>query len=469
MSPRARSGLCGLALTAALVGCLGPYVYLARHAHPVADDYSHALKSRQAGYLASVADIYVTWSGRYSSNVLILQNPILWGSRAWYRAVPPVLIVLTVLGFYALFTAVFRASVGTITRVNLALALTLAYLFHMPSVAEGLYWYTGAVTYHAAHVLFLVYASLLVRFFARRPRGGPLALAALGGLVIALVGFNEIVMLMTIAFHLIGVWRSRTSERGVRAAWGVLLAVSVLAALALALAPGNAVRAAHFARSHDLVMSLAFTAMQTIRFFFEWFSSAPLLLGSILLVPLVRTLSSVNSPLSRGLALSPPIAFLLLPAVLVISVFPAYWATGILGQHRSVNTGYFFFLLAWLVNVVSWVGSLDLKGAGLVTSPPARALIVCAAVGSMAFTHNGYSAAYDLVRGTARQFDAEMTRRVDLIHEATRANRGSVVVARLEARPRSLFVVDLARDPDHWINRGAAEFLGGPGLSLATD
>src|SRR5262249_41882900 len=147
------------------------------------------------------------------------------------------------------------------------------------------YWYTSAATYQLWVVPALAQVALVIRYgrLERPTIGDRLMLGLAGVLLIAVAGFNEVVMLMMLLLY--AVWfawgvRERSADRFRIAGF---FAVILVCAAAVLLSPGNAVRQSMYSGvRHQLVRSAGWTALQTLRFGANWLSSGALLAAAIL-------------------------------------------------------------------------------------------------------------------------------------------------------------------------------------------
>ena len=99
---------------------------------------------------------------------------------------------------------VYRKQIEKINKINLSLSVTVFYLFVMPNIAEGIYWFTGAVTYQLSVILIITYAALLYRYLNERYLFGKTFHYLLNVIILILIiGFNEIAMLLMLFSHLI--------------------------------------------------------------------------------------------------------------------------------------------------------------------------------------------------------------------------------------------------------------------------
>src|SRR5258708_920952 len=166
------------------------------------------------------------------------------------------------------------------------------------------------------------------------PRIARLAIAFL--LLVAVAGMNEVAMLLMVVFYAV-VLVAALADRRPRlvATAAVMAAGAVVSGLVVWLAPGNSVRSAMYTVRHDLARSLALTALQTSRFGAAWATRGPLVRASLLYLPVGASLArraSFSRAMTRFEVAALGVCACLTPP---IAVFPPYWATGVLGQHRT--------------------------------------------------------------------------------------------------------------------------------------
>src|SRR5262249_43910868 len=218
-----------------------------------------------------------------------------------------------------------------------------------------------------------VHAAWMIRFVPGQFRDRLTGAAAVL-LVPAVVGMNEVVMLlMVVSYGLLLLASILDGRRRIAVIAAATLVVALASGAVVWLAPGNSVRSAMYPGRHALVRSIALTAAQTLRFGATWATSGSLLLTTVLFLPAAvviardaaafRAISPVRvGALAAGLALIIPIA-----------VFPAYWSTGVLGQHRTISVAFLVFLLLWFTLLIALyaVGALP-EPAGLIVDRRVR-------------------------------------------------------------------------------------------------
>jgi hypothetical protein len=238
----------------------------------------------------------------------------------------------------------------------------------------------------------------------------------------------------------------------------LLFIVSLIASLLVICSPGNEVRAASFPERHQLLHSLLYSIAQSLRFLALWICDIPLLIASFLYIAFEKCFL-----FKHKLYISPIILISLLPLVIFISAFPAYWSTGILGQHRTLNVGYFFFLLLWFINLSAWSEYFkNKKFIAIASNFSAKYFIVLFTL--MIFftfvTRNGNTALNDLFSGKAKKFDTEMKHRYAFLKAAHIRSEKNCLLDSLINKPASVFVLDISNDKNDWMNRGMAAYFG---------
>lgn len=446
-----------------LVIAVIPYVYISQYSNPISDDFTYALKGRNPGIFNTALSEYQNWNGRYISNLFVLLNPISNNSFVCYKLTGVLMTLLSIGSLYYVIRALTITVIKKIDALTISLAVTLLYLYQMPIISEGVYWYTGAVTYQLGIISFLIYLGSFVMFFRGKfVFGNKIAhLILLVILLFVTVGFNEIIMISTFLFSLIFFLITHLNKLRNKGAALLLLLASFAFCCIVYFAPGNSVRESYFPDNHQLFSSLGYSFAQVVRFFFKWISSAPLLLISFLYYFLNKKLSSEIGVFKNSFYLNKYTSLLLLFLVIFIGVFPAYWSTGILGQHRTVNISYFLFIIMWFINLTVFynLSMVEIKEKGSILKWGMYFLIWS----SLVFTKNGYNVLDDLFSGNAAQYDVQMNTRYSIIADAkSRGDLETIYFDPIANKPKSLFVLDITDDPHNWRNRGYAVFFDIP-------
>ncbi len=438
-----------------LLAALTPYIYLSFFTHPVADDYFFpALKLNEALFLKHLK-LYLEWNGRYFSNALSIVNPLYYDPD-FYKLIPVAIILLSIASIYYFFRA--ATLFPHLSVLNGSIFFFLLYLFNTPSLSEGIYWFSSSITYQAGIIFALMYFGLLCNYFRENyfiNKTFHLLLSVI--FLFAAVGFNEVQMLLLLIFHvacLPFVLKQKKMETGML----IFISICFVSCLFVLFAPGNAIRRtmlhSNFENNHQLVHSLRYTFLQTGRFIWEWISNIPFIISSLLLLLISSSHRDKFFLLSKN-PFKPVVSLLLLAGIVAACIFPAYWETSILGQHRTVNVACFFFLLWWFICILSYADKIkilfSLKRWLTIT-------VLFVLLLSMFAAKNGRNVFTDVVYGKAKEYDKQMNERDSILFLPE--NKMSVVLLKpLRNIPKSIFVLDLSNDSAFFTNTDHARYF----------
>ncbi len=394
----------------ALVLGMVPYLWIAFFSFPSADDFCATLLSDQASdAFQNAANLYSGSNGRYAVNFLLWFSPLREASLTGYQLWAFGLLLLSLFSLHRLL-AVFPGGGRDTLWVRLAanFGWHLVFLSGMPDLAEGVYWQAGATAYLGGQALLFLHLSF---FFRAHQQTSFLHTAGLFLTLILAMGFYEVQTVGLALFYAITLaWKLATGRKSGLWFYGLTF-FSIALAVIVYLAPGNAVRAAHYPDSGRLLYSVAMSFLQTLRFLGEWLAYAPLWtgIGLCLVVPAKLPQLPFRLPAKRALLIGGLIVFL--------SAFIPYYTTGTLGQHRTINAAYGAFLLLALV----WAFSLRQRfGEHPYMAPlhtyKARVMMSAFFISAVCFTGNGYLVSSDLLQGRASAYlEAQQHREAEIL------------------------------------------------------
>lgn len=429
-----------------------PYVYISRYTNPVADDFVYGARAEANALSTLLIPEYFNANGRYVSNIFAFLNPIGYHSFFIYKLVPVVLIILILLSTYALVRIMMGKDQSNIESFTISLLFSGLFFYQMPILSEGIYWYSGAVTYQLGTVFMITYLSMLVLFtqgrFFFKSKAFHIVLLTL--LLIAGIGFTEIHMIAFLLFSCISLFIAIKHKLRCKPLFIYLLIITCIFSGIMFFSPGNDNRASLFVNNHRFLYSLALACAQTLRFFLEWTASIPLLALSFLYYFLNKKLSENNHLFSVSFYLSPFYSVAMLFVVIFIAVFPPYWATGILGQHRTVNVAYYLFLMMWFINLTVCYNFYknELPDVQFINRQLQSILLMVTLV-ALFFSKNGYDILTDIFYGKAQAYDVQMTSR----YAQLQAPADTIYFNPIQDPPKSLFLYDVKEDPADWLNQ----------------
>jgi len=455
-----------LLFTVIILLVIGRFVLVSSMVHPYADDWSYTVSGMREPLMERLATEYHRWNGRITSNILVLNNPMVLGLERGlplYRTVPVVMILLTFAGAFALWRALFGARVPLWTGLLVCGCYVVVFLHVMPDPGEGIYWYTGSVTYQLPNALLLFLMAGWLRWQQRDH--GVSRWALLGGnmlLTVFIALSNEVHMVLLLLAHVALFIGTRYTKGGWDPVLGAFAVLSFALALIMILAPGNEVRAGQYLERGQLFRSVLYAGLQTGRFIITWVFDPILILAAMAWVAFDRShepLSNFRYTFRLPLALS-------ITAVFVVMFLP-YWGTGILGQHRTVNVAFFLFFPAWLLSLSAWDRAVGrLRWPQLFKQPSSLGMVLVALFVMCQVWGTGARVNGDLWNDTLADYDRGIRSRYAVIMSAVSRGDSTVQIPAVRPMPTSIRITDEGPDPDHWGNRALARYMGSDALDI---
>ncbi|RTQ47466.1 hypothetical protein EJV47_18760 [Hymenobacter gummosus] len=464
-----------------LVLGLLPFVVLSFYSHPALDDYSDALLRNRLGFWEAQRNLYLTWTGRYTTSLLLTElSPVYYRWMGIYWLVP--LGALLVLGgsLYVLLSTLTGSFWRRSTRLLASGIIVVLWLLRASSIAEVLYWYNGVAVYTLPTALLLLWLAAMLRYWqAPRPAAARWLLVAL--LSVALAGTNEFLALG--ALSIVGLlWLWELVRRGHRHyALLILLALLGLAVAVSFLAPGNMQRASTINRVIPLYWIALGSIGSSAYMLLNWLSNGVLLIGTALVLPALGRLAAAPNVRLRWLSrIHPVLMALMLVGILVLMSIPSYWATGGMMPLRARAMLYFVFIISWFVLIINVLIYRHQSLNHPVTRYIRRSYVWPARLSSLLWlwllvylatdhnvrllrenmgqgSNNAIVAYRDWFSGEARSYHAEQTRRYQLL-ASNHAQR--IQLSPLKATPPSLLYYDITTDSTYWGNIVYARYFG---------
>lgn len=234
-----------LALTLITAAAVLPFLLLSYYNHPFMDDYYNAANVRATGLWAQQIELYLRWTGRFSSSLLVTAaNPLVYGWYDGFRWTPAITLLATLGTTYLGLRTLSQRKLPR-TQAALAAAIFLLFYLHMiPDPYSAIYWFTGSVVYHVAGLTLL-----LVFIASERARQTTKVWSRLSWQMVSafcaivVTAANEMTMLhllLGLTLLLVVSWYRRQWPQ-VRW-WSALLLLTLVVAIVTVVAPGNYVR-----------------------------------------------------------------------------------------------------------------------------------------------------------------------------------------------------------------------------------
>lgn len=426
------------------------YFYFCFFAHPIGDDFVNSSSVIKNGILPTCNQLYFGWSGRYSSNLLLSVNPIVFGSFLGYQLALLFILFHFIGSVYWLCKLLYKA-IHPLQIWILTLLISLVYLTVLPTISEGIYWFGASATYQVANNLFLNYFGLIL--LNKRTKKSSLIFKVnsviLLGLALIIIGFNEVILVYLLCFNFLYFGMKLLKKEDIPLSV-FMVAIPIIGAAFAVFAPGNSVRSSFFDNNHDLLNSIGMSIAQTGRFSLKWLLSPSMILVSILFIAQFDSIKNKIPLLKRAMTLDLKFTIPLLFLPIFVAAILPYWSTGILGQHRTMNAAWLVFLMLWFINLsviakaitstieskLNWISFHKNKFASLLYI-------------SFLATGNGFYLFSDLLQNKQFAFDAEMkAREKELLVE-----KPIYYFNILKNPSETLMVYDLSEKSDNYINR----------------
>lgn len=453
-------------LLALTFGLVAPFFILSFFDNPSIDDYSFALKNFEHGYWGAQASAYENWNGRYFASFLLCTNPLVFDAPIIYKIIPVVLLFLTIHSFYYFFNSILSGE-HKLHSLIFSFLIAFLYLNNMPSLVQGVYWASGAITYHLASTLILYLISNLV-ILLRSPDASLFLLKFIcGALVIATCGSNETAMIaVSLLLILFVVFGFVTKKRNVGFVLFLLL-IAFFCSWIMATSPGNSIRDLGFLNPNK--RNVSFTIISSIKTFaiqaFHWAQSTQFILVGLIFMVLLFKTRIVFQKMNRTLF----ILLLLIVfggGVVAATYSPGFWSTGIVAPTRTINASFWLFVILW-ITILIFISSFLLQKFPSIKTKKLDAICVLCFIGlilTIKPTGNYYIACNDIISGKAFNYNYEWNQRIKkmkLADKNTICNIPSFTVF-----PSSIFNEDITNDDLNWNNKEFAKYYGVSGVRV---
>ncbi|MCL2546989.1 MAG: hypothetical protein FWE06_07335 [Oscillospiraceae bacterium] len=389
----------------------------------------------------TVADNYMEWQGTFTAIALFsLQPAVLFGHDAY-----PLTMLFTLFALIGATAFMLKTILGKEWLLPCLLMLTVSIQF-VPHIAQGFFWYNGAVFYTFFYSLMLVSLALKIRLF--RNGGGAAKIGSVALLSFLIGGGNLVTALLAlqinVIFLLFLLWEYRGRLKECVSKWRPQAIFAAALALGFAInvvAPGNAVRGGDFGGLRAALTSIIMSIGIAARDILVWTNPA-IVVMLLLALPLMWRLAQNTDFSFKAPLLVLAVSFLLFASQNV----PPWYSMAYTGPPRLRNI--VFFSYVWLLfgnafYVLGWVAkNFELRPIA-VRSVRAwhKPALLCAGLfllsgAFFAFRHSTATwATYDDIRhGRVRQFLVEHNERQALLHSSD----PSVTLAAFSSPPFSL-------------------------------
>ena len=418
-----------------------PLFLLSFYNHPCNDDYGNSYQDITLGFLKSQVFWYKSWQGRYFDNLLIYFNPLVFRIYWAYKLHVVWLLLLTFVSLTWFLKVVFKGS-GAFFRITILSVFGFAFYLRMPDISQGLMWQEGGYCYYIPSIITFLLLGSVISFYQTNKRIY-IVFAILSAA--AIIGTNEIHLIFTdiLSFFLF-IYFLNKKERNIPA---ILLLISCFIFSCIEVfAPGNFARSNAFKNNLEIMSSVVNSIKYGLFDLAHWLPFiVPVM---VLLFHILMKKLYVTDTFYKLFKINPLFPLLFALVIPMIGPFLIFLAEGMPPALRSVDPTYFYFLSTLIYFTVTLVYYLKSNNKTVILPSYVRIFALAIVIFLSFFRTNNITNAYsDLLTGTAKKFNDEMTKRYVTI---TSSGNDTCTIEAIKNIPKTLEFDELPIDTTDW-------------------
>lgn len=416
---------------------------------------------------------YYGWEGNWSSIILWLIPPNIWGEKVY--CITAWIALFHLCGSIIYFGSYYMQKFLNANRLYQAIVSILVCFFviqYMPSIKNGVFWYTGMINYTVPFSLCIM-SFVWIDKYMNIGYFRYLVLTTIIFMYLGGAGYTPIVLAFEVFLLFMMLYLLKGEFRRKKRMWGVFIpfVLLIVGFVISALSPGNAIRGGD---SYFLDIPRIFTTVTEClrRGFvgiFEWFLTVRPL---ILIIPLLVILTWEQIDIKQTkIKFEHPI----LVSTVLFLVASSIYAPEIYSQSSVSggvpNTVYFTFLLTCIIEIIYLTCYVKVRyvktGASFITENLLLKLRVAIVAGEIFFcivagrfligNMSGYMC-YDFIKtGQLRDFEYQMQERLEILHNPEIKN---AVVPEMNNEQGPFMHMALLKNPEAYTNRATARYYG---------
>jgi hypothetical protein len=421
-----------------------PFLFLCLFNHPSADDYCNTNLTLDMGIGNANIYLYKTWTGRYSSTLLLTINPLIFHSFWGYKMISFFIIAITIGVNFLLISMIINSS-PLMIKMCLTVLLTIIYFLDVPNSIQAFYWMASTLSYQLSGCLIILWIYFFIKHQSSSKSNSPFYYTlVIMFLSIVIIGMNEISMVILDCFVLAVLLFRIYQKKYYDYSYYLIFSAMLIASYFSFIAPGNAIRSQFFEGNHNLLKSLIGSFYNISTFFRTFFMNLIFLAFFVIALLDNKIVAEIKKRILPG---NPLMVLSMLVTLLFISFFPGWWSMGGTVPDRTLGHIYHIFLIGWLYFIFSsycWFINFELTINKYVI------LTVWSLFLIITISNKNLKTAYeDLISGKASRYDHDMKKRYELIKAST---ENDLLVPAIENPPVSIYNFDISENKNEWIN-----------------
>ncbi|WP_338812968.1 DUF6056 family protein [Bernardetia sp. Wsw4-3y2] len=451
--------------------CILPFFLLTFFARPSADEFPFFTQLSSMSSLEFASSMYKNWSGRYFSVFFVsifLKLIVYW--KGFY---PIFIFLILVANFFSFYWMIDKLNFTNSKKEKLLLtsSIFIVYIYGMPSLAEGFYWFICASGYMLINCFVIFWTGFLLEREYKIDNSKPIFRENL--LIIfftfALCGSMEIISSFVVGLIAV-VWLTKLiNTKKADNFYSFLFLFAFFCFCFSVFAGGNSIRGTHFESLSNPLLILPKLIPNSLNYIFYWFFETPVLVFTLFYLPFAQKIVT-RSPFDFILKVNRFWVLLVWIGVIFGSFSIGYVSIGGELPMRINNIVYFLFLTGWFYVVSVFVYfyinensnpnySSDFsifKNASVFTKLIAPLVIFL----FLYKENNPIRAAYaDILKGRAYNYAMQLDDRKTLL---LNCKSDTCIVPVIKNPPHIIYepALDLTTDSNDWKNKSQAVYFG---------
>lgn len=424
-----------------------PFVVLIIYMNPSPEDFYYSYEAKIKSFWENVRIQYKHGTGRYFQNLLLYLTPVFDKKFFSYKAAGFLFMASFFLSVMLTVNLLTGKFISLRERILISLAVIFCYLYAMPQVSSGFYWYGGITAYHSGIILVPVFFAFLVKSESSLDPSARLIYTFMTLVALILVtGVNEIFAILLFLFTLFLNGKHFVKERSIKWQYVVFAIASGIFLYILVKSPGNKFRLTQFPGNRDFSYSFIKSFAYLYRNSLSWIFDSPLLACSLILLPVYLKISGVRKNAANKLLTSPVWFGVFWISVLYLGVFFSYYSTTVV-MDRTSNFIYFIFIAGWfyLIYILSNKFLVSRNFMSVKNRKYLYGLSLVLLLLPLIRENNVATAFTDLFSGSAYNYNKQLNDRYELLESCP---GDSCRVDSLINTPKTIFYKDLSSNPE---------------------
>ena len=304
-------------------------IYFSKFNNPSSDDFVFFSITKNLSIADTVNYFYKSWSGRYSSFFLAKLFVNLIGTKLIVKFLPIFLFLNLLISTIFLFEKIFTSEIPKGILVYICFFIFI-YLTLMPSIPEGVYWFSSIITYSTSLIFFIWLIYFSIKFYITKKN---IYFILIIIFIMFTIGSNETIMLI-LDYILFLIWLFNNNIEFKKYII-ILLLIAFSFTLIVYLAPGNSIRSLNITKGNNFLYACFKTLQYSFYYIATWIIVSPFIL-----------FFSHNQGIKVILKIPIKIAVFFLIPTIFIGFFASFYSTGNAPPGRVMNILFFIFLIS---------------------------------------------------------------------------------------------------------------------------